>query len=183
MESREAWIHLNHKSEEALFVPSGMLRVQPTDELGALEKETLANMERDGFRETQFVKSDEKDRNRASSLGWYHKLLNFHIPETEDQKCFDAVLDTLGGFTNCSAACFFYHKLAVSLGVNFVFGRQEGRVLRFVEEPSSIDEARKKVVGLQTKDGKAHAADVVVVAGMHALAILSVPLMMTESPD
>ncbi|KAH0593632.1 hypothetical protein MHUMG1_08770 [Metarhizium humberi] len=131
----------------------------PSDELAALEKETLANMQRDGFRDTQFVKSDARDRERAARLGWEGKLLDFEIPGGAHHETFDAVLDSLGGLTRCSAACYHFYKLAVSAGVKFVFGPEEGAFASFIEKTSTVDGSRPKVVGLKTKDGKAHEAD------------------------
>lgn len=166
MESRAAWVKLNDGVDDPLFVESGMLRVQPSEELGALEKETLANMERDGFRDTQFVKSDAQDRERAVSQGWENKLLDFEIPESTEHQTFDAVLDSLGGLTRCSAACYHYYKLADAAGVKFTFGLERGAFESFIEESSDADISKKKVIGLKTKDGKSHKADVVAIAGM-----------------
>ncbi|KFG86009.1 hypothetical protein MANI_027284 [Metarhizium anisopliae] len=165
MESREAWLRINQGLGDALFVECGMLRVQPSDELAALEKETLANMQRDGFRDTQFVKSDARDRERAARLGWEGKLLDFEIPGSAHHETFDAVLDSLGGLTRCSAACYHFYKLAASAGVKFVFGPEEGAFASFIEKTSTVDGSKPKVVGLKTKDGKAHEADVVAIAG------------------
>ncbi|TWU72693.1 hypothetical protein ED733_003712 [Metarhizium rileyi] len=167
MESREAWLKLNQGLDDALFVECGMLRVQPSEKLGALEEETLDNMQRDGVRGTQFVKSNADDRKRAETLGWGAKLLDFEIPDRTDHKTFDAVLDSLGGLTRCSAACHHYYKLAVRAGVKFVFGTEEGAFESFIEEASSVVEASKSkvVVGLKTRDGKVHKADVVAIAG------------------
>ncbi|KID95776.1 FAD dependent oxidoreductase, partial [Metarhizium majus ARSEF 297] len=159
MESREAWLRINQGLGDALFVECGMLRVQPSDELAALEKETLANMQRDGFRDTQFVKSSARDRERAARLGWEGKLLDFEIPGSAHHETFDAVLDSLGGLTRCSAACYHFYKLAASAGVKFVFGSEEGAFASFIEKTSTVDESKPKVVGLKTKDGKAHEAD------------------------
>ncbi|KAL1626668.1 hypothetical protein SLS54_002831 [Diplodia seriata] len=73
LESRDAWRSLNATLRHGhpppadadatrdLFVECGMLRVQPTVALGALEKETLANMDRAGLRDTQFVESNAAD--------------------------------------------------------------------------------------------------------------------------
>ncbi|KID65472.1 FAD dependent oxidoreductase, partial [Metarhizium brunneum ARSEF 3297] len=159
MESREAWLRINQGLGDALFLECGMLRVQPSDELAALEKETLANMQRDGFRDTQFVKSDARDRERAARLGWEEKLLDFEIPGGAHRETFDAVLDSLGGLTRCSAACYYFYKLAASAGVKFVFGPEEGAFASFIEKTSTVDGSKPKVLGLKTKDGKAHEAD------------------------
>jgi sarcosine oxidase/L-pipecolate oxidase len=141
-----------------------MLRVQPTDKLGELETETLANMERDGLRHTQFVKSNPEDWQRAESLGWSGKLLDFKIPDTEPRQTYDAVLDSLAGFVRCSDACAYWHKIAVAKGVGFRFGK-EGAVESLVKAPSTLESGKEKVTGIRTEDGALHNVDTVVVAG------------------
>ncbi|EMR69492.1 putative fad dependent oxidoreductase protein [Eutypa lata UCREL1] len=169
MESRQAWI--KHDVERArdgieegkLFMPCDMLRIQPTEKLGALEKETLANMEREGLRDTQFVKSDPKDRERARKRGLDSKLLEFNIPDENPPKTFEAVLDSLAGYTKSSSACLYFYRVADVQGVKFRFGPEEGKFDSLVEE--SIPESnRKRAIGLKTKDGVVHKADVVVIA-------------------
>lgn len=150
--------------DRKLFSSSGMLRVQPSDGLGALERETLANMERDGLRDTQFVKSNTEDRHRAARIGWEDKLLDFEIPETSPPVTYEAVLDSLAGFVRCSNACAYYQRLAVDKGVEFHFGT-EGAVETLVNSKHGSDSERRKVTGVKTKAGKAYNADVVVVAG------------------
>jgi sarcosine oxidase/L-pipecolate oxidase len=147
-----------------LFVNSGMLRIQPSDHLATLEKETLANMERDGLRDTQFVKSNPADCERASKLGWKDKILNFHIPESAE-RTYEAVLDSLAGFVRCSNACAHYQKVAADKGVKFYFGPQKGAVDYLVKVKSSLEPSKDKVTGLKTKDDVVHDADFVVVAG------------------
>lgn len=146
-----------------LFVNSGMLRIQPFDHLAALEKETLANMRRDGLRDTQFVKSDPADCERADKLGWKDKILNFHIPDSEST--YEAVLDSLAGFVRCSNACAHYQTVAADKGVKFHLGPQEGAVDHLVKVKSNLEPSKDKVTGLKTKDGAVHDADAVVVAG------------------
>ncbi|KEY83279.1 hypothetical protein BA78_7448 [Aspergillus fumigatus] len=151
LESRQAWLACDKgrgisesrdQDDQRLFVNGGMLRVQPTDKLGELEKETLANLERDGLRHTQFVKSNPEDRQRAESLGWSGKLLNFEIPGTEPRQTYDAVLDSLAGF------CF----------------GKEGAVESLVKAPSTMEPGKEKVTGIRTEDGSLHTVDTVVVA-------------------
>ncbi|KAI0376372.1 FAD dependent oxidoreductase [Hypomontagnella monticulosa] len=166
LESRDAWNKLNLQSGRGLFVNCGMLRVQPTAELGELEKETLANMTRDGLRDTQFVKSDELDRKRAAASGWDGKLLDFTI-ENDPKKSYEAVLDSLAGYVQCSASCEVFRQAAVSKGIKFHLGPEKGSFASLVEEPaggSTETSAKMKAVGLRTKDGVLHEADVVVIA-------------------
>lgn len=152
--------------DHRLFVKSGMLRVQSSDHLDPLEKETLANMTRDGLRDTQFVKSEPIDRERARIMGWEDKILDFEMPHqsSSSEGNYEAVLDSLAGFVRCSAACVHYLKNAAAKGVEFCFGREGGAFDSFVEESTS-QPGKKRVSGLKTKDGKIHRADTVVVAG------------------
>ncbi|KAJ4359613.1 uncharacterized protein N0V89_000168 [Didymosphaeria variabile] len=163
MESREAWQQINEEVAEELFVGCGMLRVQPNDELGALEKETLANMERANLRGAQFVKSDLIDRERAEELGWAPKLLDFDMPRSSPTKSFEAVLDSTAGLTYCSKACAHFLQKAIALGVNVVFGAQQG-AFESLAEKDFFQSPHKRAVGLKTKDGKVHNADIVVIA-------------------
>lgn len=172
LESRRAWVLEDEKRgsteqddgrDVGLFVNSGMLRIQPFDHLAALEKETLANMQRDGLRDTQFVKSDPADCERAIKQGWKDKILNFRIPDSEST--YEAVLDSLAGFVRCSDACAHYQKMAADKGVKFYLGPQEGAIDHLVKVKSNLELSKDKVTGLKTKDGVVHDADAVVVAG------------------
>ncbi|CAG8046041.1 unnamed protein product [Penicillium nalgiovense] len=161
-ESREAWVSEDEKHGSGLFVNSGMLRVQPSEHLGALEKETLANMQRDGLRDTQFVKGDPADCERADKLGWKDKILNFEIPDSSG-KSYEAVLDSTAGFIRCSLACAHYQKVAVDKGIKFYFGPQ-GAVTSLIKTTSSLEPGKEKITGLETESGLIHHADSVIVA-------------------
>lgn len=141
-----------------------MLRIQPSDLMATLEKETLANMQRDGLRETQFVKSDPADCERAESLGWKDKLLDFAIPNSAGST-YEAVLDSLAGFVRCSNACAHYQRVAADKGIKFHFGPLEGAVDSLIKVQSNVEPTKEKVAGLKTKDGVAHHTNAVVVAG------------------
>lgn len=161
-ESRIEWEQINKDADAELFVPCGMLRVQPSDTLAELEKETLANMVRDGLRESQFVKSDGADRQRAKEQGWDSKLLDFAIPDQPD-KTYEAVLDSSAGFLRCSAACNYYRRLAESKGVVFRFG-QAGEFASLITSESA--NGQKRATGIKTADGSSYSADAVIIAGM-----------------
>ncbi|KAL2827443.1 FAD dependent oxidoreductase [Aspergillus pseudoustus] len=173
LESRKAWIACDSErgisdngdqDGNRLFVNGGMLRVQPTHELGQLEKETLANMERDHIRDTQFANSNPEDRKRAEKLGWVGKLIDFEIPGTEEPaRTYGAVLDSLAGFVRCSNACAYWYEIAMTKGVEFRFGPQ-GAVESLVKTASAAEPGKMKVTGLKTRDGLVHTADTVVVA-------------------
>ena len=137
--------------------------MQPSEHLGALEKETLANMQRDGLRDTQFVKGDPVDCERAGELGWKDKILNFEIPGSSG-KSYGAVLDSTAGFIRCSLACAHYQELAADKGVKFYFG-QQGTVTSLIKTASSVEPGKEKITGLETENGLVHHADSVVIAG------------------
>ncbi|WYZ39935.1 hypothetical protein EsH8_IV_000276 [Colletotrichum jinshuiense] len=170
-ESRDAWKKINEKRHQEedegdqsdLFSECGMLRVQPTADLDVLEHETLKNFERDGLRDTQFVKSDATDRQRAGERGWDAKLLKFEIPHTSPTQTYEAVLDSLAGFTKCSESCAYFYKLALRQGVTFHFGPEKGAFGSIIEESPSTSN-QKKAIGVKTKDGVSHEANVVVIA-------------------
>lgn len=175
VESRQSWEKINASldaSEVAergpLFNACGMLRVQSADHLDDLERETLANMERDGLRQTQFARSVEADRQRARDLGWDAKVLDFGMPDESPRKSFEAVLDSLAGFIRCSDACNYFYKKAAAQGVTFCFGPDKGAFECLVEERVEErvgEKGQKKATGLKTKDGTTHKFDVVVIAG------------------
>lgn len=137
-----------------------MLRVQPTDELSPLERETLASMEREGLRDNQFVEGNREDCERAKNAGWDEKLLKFSIPDEPEGKSFEAVLDSLAGFTRCSDACAHFFTLAKNAGVEFEFG-DAGAFESLLHQD---DDRTQRVIGLRTTDGTNHHADVVVIA-------------------
>ncbi|WQF75340.1 Putative FAD dependent oxidoreductase, FAD/NAD(P)-binding domain superfamily, MTOX family [Colletotrichum destructivum] len=170
LESRAAWERINEQrrqddgdADSDLFNGCGMLRVQPTADIDPLERETLSNFERDGLRDSQFVKSDSADRERAAERGWDGKLLEFEIPQASPPQTYEAVLDSLAGFTKCSEACAYFYQLALRQGVTFHFGPERGAFDSIIEDiPSTL--GRKRAVGLKTKDGVSHNTDVVVIA-------------------
>ncbi|WWC62333.1 uncharacterized protein I303_104929 [Kwoniella dejecticola CBS 10117] len=158
MEAREKWEQLGND----LFVSSGMLRVQPTANLGALELETIANMRRDGLRDKLFIKGDKDDELRAKEARWHHKLLDVPIPDLDPSQSFAAVLDTTAGFTRSSEACLHYFKLAQGLGIPFVLGAEKGAFDSLIKVEYGGGGCR--IQGIRTKDGVEHLSDKTVIA-------------------
>ncbi|KAF2010002.1 FAD dependent oxidoreductase [Aaosphaeria arxii CBS 175.79] len=164
LESRKQWLSLNSSQDigHDLFVPCCMLRVQPSSSLGALEMETLASMERDGVRDTQFVKGDPKDCRRAADRGLQHKLLDYFIPDDPEHLPFEAVLDSLAGFTRCADGCNYFRRVAEREGVVFSLGPEQGRFASLIEE--TLNSGKKRAIGFMTADQRSHYVDTVVVA-------------------
>ncbi|KZT12872.1 FAD dependent oxidoreductase [Laetiporus sulphureus 93-53] len=170
-EAREVWKAWNDElgPNKELFVESGMLRVQHSTQLDDLERKTLANMTAEGLRDTQYILTDEEDRHRAAENGWAHKLLQFAIPESGGKETFEAVLDTTAGYVYPSKACTFLADKLRKKGARFVEGPDEGvfASLQVIDLGGS-----KRVVGIVTKDGQSHPADLVIVACGSATSML-----------
>lgn len=191
-ESRDLWCQWNEDLQKAfldpelavtlpkgltpdtiLFNESGMLRVQPSTVLSSLEKETLANMNSEGLRATQYIRTDSADRQRAEVNGWIHKLLAFPVPsnssgslsleENFTDECFEAVLDSTAGFVLCSKACSFALWKARRAGVQFVLGPTIGKFKELIEK--ELPDGRKKVTGVRTANDLEHNADIIIIAG------------------
>ncbi|KAI1466222.1 uncharacterized protein F4812DRAFT_461193 [Daldinia caldariorum] len=120
-------------------------------------------MHHEGLRDTQFVKNYPEDRERARGLEWDSKLLDFEILESSPPMTFEAVLDSLAGFTKYSEACAHFQKLAEAEGVKFYFGQEEGR-LNSLREGSLPNSTHKRAIELGTKDGAAQKADILAIA-------------------
>ncbi|KAI1334501.1 FAD dependent oxidoreductase [Xylariaceae sp. FL0016] len=143
------------KGDRKLWWNSGFLRMAAGSEFGSFELETLANMEKEGIRQTQFKSDDASDIQRAKDSGWIHKL--DPCRRRERFGVHKAVLDSSAGFTVAYKSCAWAQHLAMQAGVEFVLHPTGGKVL-------DISNARRKPT-VKTADGQTHYADLVVVAG------------------
>ncbi|PCH41319.1 FAD dependent oxidoreductase [Wolfiporia cocos MD-104 SS10] len=170
-EARAIWKEWNDEMGpgKELFMESGMLRVQPSDELDELEKQTLANMTKEGLRDTQYILTNEEDVRRAERNGWAHKLLKFSIPESDGKRAFEAVLDSTAGYVYPSAGCAYLAEKLHKLGAKFIEGPEKGVFKSFRIEGEGES---KRVIGITTADGKEHSADLVIMACGAASAML-----------
>lgn len=164
-------------SDTTLFNESGMLRVQPSTVLSSLEKETLANMSSEGLRDTQYIRTDSADRERAEADGWAYKLLDFPVPSDSNTNCtkqatveaefneeyYEAVLDSTAGFVLCSKACSFALWKARRAGVKLLLGSNRGKFKNLIEK--ELPDGRRKAIGIRTTDDVDHQADLIVIAG------------------
>ncbi|KZT65784.1 FAD dependent oxidoreductase [Daedalea quercina L-15889] len=162
-EAREIWKRWNDElgPGKELFVESGMLRVQHSSHLDKLEKKTLANMTAEGLRDTQYILSNEDDARRAEERGWSHKLLRFPIPMPDGRETFEAVLDTTAGYVYPSQACAYLADKLRKKGAQFIEGPEKGAFVSLLVESSG---GSKRVMGIRSKDGQEHLADLVIMA-------------------
>lgn len=76
-------------------------------------------------------------------------------------------LSTMGVMlTVNSKSCNFARFLCEKAGVQFILGEPHGKLKRLIID--HFDE-HKRIIGIETSDGRAHVADLVVVAGTLAL--------------
>ncbi|KAJ5178948.1 hypothetical protein N7492_002158 [Penicillium capsulatum] len=112
------------------------------------------------FRDLQFIKNSARDEQRAKALGteWgkkYHLFDQFRGGRT------NGFLDAGSGITLADKACVYARHLCEKAGVKFILGRPHGELENLIIDKSG---AEKRVTGIQTRDGRRHSADLVVVA-------------------
>ncbi|KIY47042.1 FAD dependent oxidoreductase [Fistulina hepatica ATCC 64428] len=144
-----------------IFVPCGFIRLTGDvsiplnyDELTGLE--TLTPEQRD----KNYILKSEQDRARAREHGGSDRWRNKTSGLTNFYRC-DGILDMTAGYTVADKACAYAQFLCQKAGVKFVFGGNEGRVVKLVVEGEG---GSRKVIGVETKDGKTHSGGMVIVA-------------------
>ncbi|ETN41344.1 uncharacterized protein HMPREF1541_03279 [Cyphellophora europaea CBS 101466] len=167
LEARDEWMAWNEELQTGKLVPPGMstrdcvfvgngnLSLTEERELPEFEVETVRNMERLGWGETQLVTTDKGDLEVAKRKGFEGMMDPFR--RGERAKSYLGVLDTLGGTNYADKACRFALAKVVALGVKTVFGEREGTFREYVYESG-------KVSGIRTLDGHIHKAARVVMA-------------------
>ncbi|KAH9951828.1 FAD dependent oxidoreductase [Amylocystis lapponica] len=164
-EARAVWKQWNDEAGpgKEFFVESGMLRVQHSSRLSDEECKTLANMTAEGLRDTQYILSNDDDVRRATENGWVNKMLRFTIPapQGDGTESFEAVLDTTAGHVFPSKACEYLAGKLRDQGAMFILGPEKGAFSSFRIEGSGES---KRVLGIVTKDGTEHTADLVIMA-------------------
>lgn len=136
----------------------GFLRLSIDGKLSDHERATLANMTREGLRDTQYVIGNVEDERRARLKGFEKKFDPFR--RKQQGKDLTGVFDSTAGFVQASKACAWVMHLCRKAGVQFVLGEFAGQLTSFVK-------ADGRTVGIQTADGLQHRADLVILAGEH----------------
>ncbi|KAF3027388.1 hypothetical protein E8E15_008192 [Penicillium rubens] len=176
LEARDIWLEWNRAIKESH--PSDLPRpLTPEDELLTLcgvyhladgptmiprYVENLRVMEdtAPSFRNLQFIKNNTDDEKRAGAHGpeWAKK---FHLFDKFKDGVTNGFLDAGSGITLADKACVYARYLCQKAGVKFVLGRPHGELDHLITEGNGSD---KRIKGIRTCDGLAHAADLVVVA-------------------
>ncbi|KAI3530286.1 hypothetical protein CSPX01_14942 [Colletotrichum filicis] len=142
-------------TNDRVFVNNGNLSLSDSATLPQFEQDTVDNMEAAGHRNTQLITIDEKHQKIAAEKGWSFGM----DPFRRLQRGLNAagVLDTTGGMAVADKACRLALHKAGSQGVKFVLDSQAGALVSLIYEG-------KKVVGINTRDGKEHYAKLTILA-------------------
>lgn len=138
------------KSSDVLFINNGHLSANDSPELPFFERANVEVAKKAGMGNTQLVNNDPKDQKIAQDNGMGYGLQPF-------SKDVIGVLETTGGLAMAAKACQFALHKAKKLGVKFVLHPDQGKFSRLVKDG-------QKVVGIDTADGAAHRAAMVIVA-------------------
>jgi sarcosine oxidase/L-pipecolate oxidase len=144
--------------EDRLFENCGFLRLSADDTLSQHETTTLANLTKEGMRDTQYVIGHEEDEKRARNSVARHDLKFDALKRKQRGQNLAGVFDSTAGFVRASKACVWAMHLARKCGVKFVLG-DKGRMSSLIKQEDS-----SKIVGIKTADGVSHLADLVVIA-------------------
>ncbi|TPX09912.1 uncharacterized protein E0L32_008934 [Thyridium curvatum] len=145
-------------SAETIFYPHGNLVMTDTEELLPFERDTIANMERSGNKDTQLIAGDARHEEIARQKGLAFAMDPFRRRARGQRHT--ALLDSTGGTVLADKACRFALCKARSLGVKFVFGPAAGAFLSLNRTPGSIN----RILGITTQDGKVHTAAFTIIA-------------------
>ncbi|KAI9491665.1 FAD dependent oxidoreductase [Zychaea mexicana] len=109
--------------------------------------------------------------NSIREAGYGHLIEEFRTPEAIAERYpqfkeatkngFNiAYLNKAGGWCDSSEACTHIHEKCVENGVHFVAGPEQGSFVKFQHD----EKISTKITGIETKDGKLHTADLVIMA-------------------
>ncbi|GJN72460.1 L-saccharopine oxidase [Purpureocillium lilacinum] len=139
-------------ADDALFINNGCLTMTSGSEMDQFERETIQNMERVGLRDTQLNLNDPSDVARARDSGFGFVVDAFNIKNKS------ALLDTRSGFVYADKACHFALHKVQKLGVELVLGGSKGTFAGLLQDAGSTTK------GVLTADGKAHKAELTIMA-------------------
>lgn len=139
-----------------IFSHSGMITLDNLQELSEDQHNSLKDFEKSGLRDAQYIINDENDQKRAAEKGWGHKLNPGNIRENPYLDHVSGVLDTTSGLLHASNALIYVHQKLLLHGVKFLLEAQ-GEVVSVIEENG-------KVLGVVTKDGNSHRAELTIFA-------------------
>ncbi|KAH3669237.1 hypothetical protein OGAPHI_001358 [Ogataea philodendri] len=142
------------KNDEPVFANTGYARLDNIEH--DEEKKTLANFAKYGLRAFEYGVNDPEDIKRAKVTGWFKKL--DPLGQRNKSDIFNGVLDSLAGVVLADKALLWVRYLTEQTGnAVFINGSEKGAVQKILYDGD-------KAVGVETKDGVIHEADLVVLA-------------------
>ncbi|OAA38967.1 FAD dependent oxidoreductase [Beauveria brongniartii RCEF 3172] len=143
---------LGLSQKDLIWKNNGVLMCTDQKILSDFEKASAKNANPPGQEKVALITNEAKDREIAKSKGLEHALNPF-AKETV------GILDTTGGVVVADKACCFALYKARKLGVKFILGSEAGTFSSLLRV-----EAKGKVSGIKTADGKEHPAHTVIMA-------------------
>ncbi|KAI0123473.1 FAD dependent oxidoreductase [Xylariales sp. AK1849] len=148
------------KPSDLIWNNCGFLRLSTDGQLSQSELATLANLSREGLRQTQYVLGDPDDEKRArvdfEAGDWEKKSDPFSRKKMG--KSLAGVFDSTAGFVKASQACTWTMHLCRKNGVRFVLGGEHGQVASFIKTKSG------QTAGIRTVNGLEHYSDILILA-------------------
>jgi sarcosine oxidase / L-pipecolate oxidase len=140
--------------DDIIFVNNGSLELNSKDKLTQYQLDSMANMAKSGFGDSQVNLMDHEQVSQAIRAGFGHAInpFNRHLAKNF------GTLDTMAGFVYADRACRFALHKAQSLGVKTLLGSPQGVFRSFVYDSNS------KVTGIKTADDCSRPASLVVLA-------------------
>lgn len=169
LESIVKYYQWNQEIQHATMLPDGLTNddiilkntgyVRLDDEPRHEEAITLRNFAKQGLRGFEYDINNPKDVERSKITGWYSKL--DPLNQRGKVKKLYGVLDSFAGVANANKALLWVKYLCERAGhVQFIYGNPAGNIERIIYDKNTPG----KATGVQTKDGKIHKADYVVIA-------------------
>lgn len=142
--------------EDRVFIQCGSLSLTNSEELPECEKATVQKMEAAGHNDTHLITTDSRhcgiaeDRGLSCMIDLFKRIVR--------GKSNVSVLDSTGGVAIADKACRVALRKARRLGAKFGFGPSAGTFDQLLAD------ANGKSIGIKTKDGQTHLAELTIMA-------------------
>ncbi|KAM0435992.1 hypothetical protein ACHAPT_002884 [Fusarium lateritium] len=154
----DKWKQWNKDSGQELFLNTGWARLTDIGRPQDVDIETFKTMSEAGLGHTQYFLHSDEDIKRAEADGWGGARLD-QFGRRKRGLALDGVFDSNAGLANADLACKYALDLIEKGGAETYFG-DKGELSSLIRD----DKDPRRVVGIVTKDGERHFADLVIVA-------------------
>ncbi|KAM6526576.1 hypothetical protein FSOLCH5_002673 [Fusarium solani] len=154
----DKWKQWNKESGQELFLNTGWARLTDIGRPQDVDIETFKTMSEAGLGHTQYFLHSDQDLKRAEADGWGGARLD-QFQRRSRGLALDGVFDSNAGLANADLACKYALDLIEQGGAKTYFG-DKGELSSLIRD----DKDDRRVVGIVTKDGNRHFADLVIVA-------------------